>query len=94
MLARVCISRLPPKRAPRHSGVGQSTRGMNVLAFTSWYTSAGQVSHVYVATWTSGFTSVTRVTMARSETSCPIEPARIWRTDSGLAFASGRIRSS
>ncbi|RNA27729.1 hypothetical protein BpHYR1_041479 [Brachionus plicatilis] len=74
--------------------------GMNVAEFIGWYVSAPHLSHVYVATWSSGLMSPARITTPFTQTRLPIERAFIWRTETDLVlgaalkWSSKRRRSS
>lgn len=54
------------------------------VGHTVWYDSHPHLSQVYVATWTTGFTSVHRVTIPRAHTNLPILDALILRIDKGF----------
>mmetsp|Transcript_20577 Transcript_20577/g.69636 ORF Transcript_20577/g.69636 Transcript_20577/m.69636 type:complete len:220 (-) Transcript_20577:269-928(-) len=67
--------------------------GMKVVPWTSWYTSVPSCSHVYVATFICGFTSVTRVTMPLSVRSEPMCFALTCRSGTDLSLTRGRTKT-
>ena len=66
---------LPPLLLTLQSSAGHMMSGMKAVDPIGWYVSLPHWSHVYVATCSSGFTSVARTTIPRMCTSRPIDDA-------------------